>query len=237
MTWLESIYPVLKPWLFRLDAEMAHTLTVKMMVISHKLGLLKPLGTGAPVTCMGLTFPNRLGLAAGMDKSASAADAWAALDPQALAAENGVAAALLNGPRYWLMSEIVKTREDVGEKKIFGGIEMLQQATVELSSMNPAPYSVNKVSRRTVFLFGAGRPVFELIDPQGQRWVMQSWSQTVEPTLSLADLPDLGGRLQLPDGWSYRTSVLTSTLSIDTTTDAATVTQDSLGNTYSLAVA
>jgi dihydroorotate dehydrogenase len=79
MTWLESIYPVLKPWLFRLDAETAHTLTVKMMVISHKLGLLKPLGTGAPVTCMGLTFPNRLGLAAGMDKSASAADAWAAL--------------------------------------------------------------------------------------------------------------------------------------------------------------
>lgn len=79
MTWLESIYPVLKPWLFRLDAEAAHTLTVKMMVISHKLGLLKPLGTGAPVTCMGLTFPNRLGLAAGMDKSASAADAWAAL--------------------------------------------------------------------------------------------------------------------------------------------------------------
>jgi dihydroorotate dehydrogenase len=79
MTWLESIYPVLKPWLFRLDAETAHTLTVKMMVISHKLGLLKPLGTGAPVTCMGLAFPNRLGLAAGMDKSASAADAWAAL--------------------------------------------------------------------------------------------------------------------------------------------------------------
>ncbi len=80
MTWLERIYPVLKPWLFRLDAETAHTLTVKMMVSAHQLGLLRPLSTaGAPVTCMGLTFPNRLGLAAGMDKSASAADAWAAL--------------------------------------------------------------------------------------------------------------------------------------------------------------
>ncbi len=79
MTWLERIYPALKPWLFRLDAETAHSLTVKMMVISHKLGLLRPLGTGQPVQCMGLTFPNRLGLAAGMDKSASAADAWAAL--------------------------------------------------------------------------------------------------------------------------------------------------------------
>jgi dihydroorotate dehydrogenase len=79
MTWLERIYPALKPWLFRLDAETAHTLTVKMMVISHKLGLLRPLGASQPVSCMGLTFPNRLGLAAGMDKSASAADAWAAL--------------------------------------------------------------------------------------------------------------------------------------------------------------
>jgi dihydroorotate dehydrogenase len=79
MTWLERIYPALKPCLFRLDAETAHTLTVKMMVISHKLGLLHPLGSGQPVKCMGLTFPNRLGLAAGMDKSASAADAWAAL--------------------------------------------------------------------------------------------------------------------------------------------------------------
>lgn len=80
MTWLESIYPALKPWLFRLDAETAHSLTVKMMVISHKLGLLRPVGaSGASVSCMGLTFPNRLGLAAGMDKSASAADAWAAL--------------------------------------------------------------------------------------------------------------------------------------------------------------
>lgn len=164
-------------------------------------------------------------------------EAWSALNPQALAAENGVAAALLNGPRYWLMSEIVKTRADVGEKRTFGGIEMLQQATVELASMNPTPYSVNKVSRRTVFVFGAGRPVFELLDPQGQRWVMQSWSRTVDPALSLEDLPDLGTRLQLPDGWSYRTSTLATALRIDTTTEDAHVTQDNLGNTYSLAVA
>lgn len=164
-------------------------------------------------------------------------DAWSALNPQALASENGVAGALLNGPRYWLMSEIVKTRADVGEKRTFGGIEMLQQATVELSSMNPAPYSVNKVSRRTVFVFGAGRPVFELLDPQGQRWVMQSWSQAIDPTLSLSDLPQLADRLQLPAGWSYRTSTLTSPLRIDTTTEDAHVTQDNLGNTYSLAVA
>ncbi|MFC5455836.1 quinone-dependent dihydroorotate dehydrogenase [Prosthecobacter fluviatilis] len=81
MTLIESFYPVLKPWLFRLDAERAHTLTVKMMIIAHRLGMLKSVvpGTPRPRSVMGLTFPNVLGLAAGMDKSASAVEAWGAL--------------------------------------------------------------------------------------------------------------------------------------------------------------
>lgn len=78
---LAAFYPILKPWLFRLDAELAHTLTVKSMVAAHKLGLLRPAWPGSTrtVQCLGLTFPNALGLAAGMDKSASAVDAWGAL--------------------------------------------------------------------------------------------------------------------------------------------------------------
>lgn len=81
MTLIESFYPALKPWLFRLDAERAHTLTVKMMIIAHRLGMLKSVSTGPqqPRSVMGLTFPNALGLAAGMDKSASAVEAWGAL--------------------------------------------------------------------------------------------------------------------------------------------------------------
>jgi dihydroorotate dehydrogenase len=81
MTLLEKFYPTLKPWLFRLDAERAHTLTVKMMVIAHRVGLLQSVVTTPqkPRNVMGLTFPNALGLAAGMDKSASAVDAWGAL--------------------------------------------------------------------------------------------------------------------------------------------------------------
>jgi dihydroorotate dehydrogenase len=72
---------VLKPWLFRLNAETAHKVTVQMMVMAHRLGLLRSMysGPSAPVECMGLQFPNGLGLAAGMDKSASAVEAWCAL--------------------------------------------------------------------------------------------------------------------------------------------------------------
>jgi hypothetical protein len=162
------------------------------------------------------------------------AELWSALDAQTIATENGAAAALLNGPRYWLMNVIEKEQQGPQVRRTFGGIEMIQQATVLLSSMDPAAYSVNKVTRHTVFMFNAGEEVYELQDPHGHRWVMQTWSQVVDATLSRADLPGLGERLKLPDGWSYRPRVLTEELRIDTTSRAAQVTQDDLTNSYSL---
>ncbi|MEI6252548.1 MAG: hypothetical protein WCP30_07065 [Mycobacteriaceae bacterium] len=162
------------------------------------------------------------------------AELWEALDAEAIAKENGAVAALLNGPRYWLMSSIEKHVAGAQETKSFGGIEMIRQATVQLSSQNPAPYSVNKVARHTVFHFDAGRPVFELVTPEGRRWVMQTWSQIIDAKLGLEDLPGLGRRLTLPEGWRYQTRVLTEPLSVDTTTRDAHVTQDDLANSYSL---
>lgn len=162
------------------------------------------------------------------------AELWDKLDPTAIAAENDVAAALLNGPRYWLMSGIGKRDRDDLEHKSFGGLEMLRQATVKLSSMNPAPYQPNRVNRKALFTFDAGREIYELIDPDGRRWVMQTWSQTVDPTLSLADLPGLASRLSLPDGWRYESRTPASTLRVDTTNSEASVTQDDLANSYSL---
>lgn len=162
------------------------------------------------------------------------AELWDKLDAAAIAAENNAVAALLNGPRYWLMSGIGKRGRDDLEHKSFGGLEMLRQATVKLSSMNPAPYQPNRVNRKALFTFDAGREIYELIDPDGRRWVMQTWSQTVDPNLSLADLPGLASRLSLPDGWRYEARTPTSTLRVDTTDSEASVTQDNLANSYSL---
>ncbi|MCW0217004.1 MAG: quinone-dependent dihydroorotate dehydrogenase [Prosthecobacter sp.] len=82
MSLTANLYPLLKPWLFRMDAERAHEWTTRMMRFSHSLGLLtvgQEVLPQKPVECLGLRFPNALGLAAGMDKSASAVEAWAAL--------------------------------------------------------------------------------------------------------------------------------------------------------------
>jgi hypothetical protein len=159
---------------------------------------------------------------------------WDALDADLVARQNDAVAALLNGPRYWLMSSIEKDAAGPQEITSFGGIDMIRQATVKLSSMNPAPYSLNRVDRRTVFTFDAGRPVFELIDADGQRWVMQTFSQIVDANLTIDDLAGLGQRLNLPPGWRYETRTLTEPLSVDTTNRDAHVTQDDLANSYSL---
>lgn len=84
MSLAARLYPALKPWLFRMDAERAHEWTTRMLRMTHAFGLLNPGGSAAaaraqPVDCLGLRFPNALGLAAGMDKSASAVAAWGAL--------------------------------------------------------------------------------------------------------------------------------------------------------------
>ncbi len=159
---------------------------------------------------------------------------WSALDAKEIAAENGAATALLNGPRYWLMNSIEKVSQAPRMIKNFGGIDMLLQATVLLSAMDPAPYTANQVHRHTVFTYDAGEEIYELHDPALRCWIMQTWSQIVDPNLSRADLAGLAGRLELPEGWTYQPRKLTSPLSIDTTTHAAQVMQDDLRNSYSL---
>ena len=76
------MYSILKPFMFQLDAELAHDLTLKSLKWGEKSGLMrlhaKP-PVCAPRTVMGLSFPNPLGLAAGLDKNGAVIDGMAAL--------------------------------------------------------------------------------------------------------------------------------------------------------------
>ena len=77
-----NVYPLLKPFLFQLDAEKAHDLTLKSLKYAEKPGLLQLLDKAPackPRQVMGLRFPNAVGLAAGLDKNAAYIDGLAAL--------------------------------------------------------------------------------------------------------------------------------------------------------------
>lgn len=71
---------LMRPLLFQLDAETAHELTLKSLAIAP-LPLLHNFTqtTGRSITLAGLLFPNRVGLAGGLDKNAIAVPAWWAL--------------------------------------------------------------------------------------------------------------------------------------------------------------
>lgn len=75
-----NLYPLLRPLLFALDAERAHEFTLHGIALLDHLGLPRPLQQSSPpVEVMGLHFPNRIGLAAGLDKNGIAVDALSRL--------------------------------------------------------------------------------------------------------------------------------------------------------------
>ncbi len=47
-------------------------------------------------------------------------------------------------------------------------------------------------------------------------------------------LADLGARLKLPEGWAFRSRVLTADLRVTAVDEVATLVQDELANTYQL---
>lgn len=75
-------YKLARPLLFSLDPEHAHRLTLSALQRAHVLGLtrwLAPPIARVPVQAMGLTFPNPVGLAAGLDKTGAHIDALGSL--------------------------------------------------------------------------------------------------------------------------------------------------------------
>ncbi len=67
------LYPLIRPLIFRLDAEHAHRLSI----LALKLGPVAPSAADGPLktTVAGIRFPNPLGMAPGYDKDAEVPDA------------------------------------------------------------------------------------------------------------------------------------------------------------------
>lgn len=78
-----NTYPTLRSLLFRLSPEPAHALGLGGLALLESLGLLsllaRPCDRAPAVQAMGLTFPNALGVAAGLDKDGVAVSALFAL--------------------------------------------------------------------------------------------------------------------------------------------------------------
>lgn len=137
-----------------------------------------------------------------------------ALDPEALATEFHGDVVWMNGPRRALMDRLTASVLDDGKITMVGPIPMRTVATMHLPDLDRflaserPPYTEMTIGRTTEWFFNRGRQVYQLVSPTGHVYIMQSASQHVDPDLTLDKLPTLGERLQLPDGWEYRTPTL-----------------------------
>ena len=168
-------------------------------------------------------------------------EAWYALDPDAIQAETGASFVRMNGPRYFVVDGSVDTGDGTGGTgtaaggepviRQFGDVTMTLLATTEVTEESE-PYAADLVVRTTTWAFQAGTEVYELTDPDGNVYTMQSYSLIEDTSLTPEDLPSLGDRLDLPEGWSYSSRVLDERLLVALSPDGAIVIQDELTNAY-----
>lgn len=162
-------------------------------------------------------------------------DAWNEVDKGSIKRETGAISVILNGPRYWAMDGIENNPLVVKEEKKFKNIKMHRIATVHLNLLDVlgsfSGYREQRVERDTTFVYDAGKRIYELVGPNGQVYVMQSYS-TQKQTLSKKDLINLGSKLSLPKGWKFKTGILKKRARLKTEDKEAYVLQDNLMNSY-----
>ncbi len=170
-------------------------------------------------------------------------DAWNAIDIDATMAEFGASSIIVNGPRYFVVDGTADTTPAGGggagvaaggaaETRNFGEVAMRLLATVADDGAESASYVPELVVRTTTWTYNAGTEIYELTDPDGNVYVMQSYALIHDPDLQASDLATLGSRLDLPDGWTYAARVLDDDLQLGLTPDGALVLQDELANSY-----
>jgi hypothetical protein len=147
--------------------------------------------------------------------------------------------ATINGPRHWVLDTLTSTGgvTSSGETLTVNGIKFglvgQLQTAVGSPTIGTDPYVVNTVQRNTIYTFKKGLQVFELTDPSGNVYVMQSYSQQVDSSLSLEKLPDIGPTDRLKEGWSYAARRLTEDLTL-TASGSTQIVNDYYENTYQI---
>jgi hypothetical protein len=148
--------------------------------------------------------------------------------------------ATINGPRHWVLDTltatggVTKSGDTLTVNGIKFGLVGQLKTPVGKKPIGTYPYIVHWVERDTVYVFKKGLQVFELTDHRrGNVYVMQSYSQQKDSSLSLAKLPFIGPTDRLPKDWSYAARVLTEDLTL-TASGKTRIVNDHYRNTYQI---
>jgi hypothetical protein len=153
---------------------------------------------------------------------------------------SGATGFILDWPRNWIYDQAVENIPpgtstylvlDVPEPNVpvttFGFVGFN-------ANISGLAYTPSNVVRDATWTYFANNMIFELLDPSGNLYVMQSYARFVDPTLSYENLQDVAymtSQLDLPAGWSYSIAQLAQQFDNNSQGNAILV-QDTLGNSY-----
>jgi hypothetical protein len=159
------------------------------------------------------------------------AEIWDSLDFAAIAESEGVFVAAPNGPRRWVVDAVVGSRP--GPARDLGGLMMREVARAVVTSLSPPPFTLTTIERNNSWIIRKGRTIREMISPGGRRFVMQAYTNTVDPGLNLRTINSIGSNplAAMPPGWKFRTRKLQRKLTV-TANGEARIVRDGLRSVY-----
>ena len=161
---------------------------------------------------------------------------FAALDKAQILKETGAREVFLNPSRRW-MFDVLDVYED-GIERTFGGIKMTWMGVVPVSELEKGVtkghYVPGYIYRNNQYTFKKGREIYILDAPDGEVFVMQSFTNFKQKEVDINNIRNLGSKLTLPPGWKFRSVVLDRDLIVNQkrTNNLAHVFQDDMLNAY-----
>jgi hypothetical protein len=158
-------------------------------------------------------------------------------DPKRIAKKYQALFVRTSPPRYWTLDWFT---DRVGAVRDFDGLDAAWMGNSQAPSsvMSPKPvsdaYRYAPVARTSIEGFKKGSEVFLLDDPKGRTWVMIAYTNKDSPGMTIDQLESLGDLIKAPQGWKFRTTVLSKDLILEPKGGSAGITQDDKGNVYGL---
>ncbi|MBK7727738.1 MAG: hypothetical protein IPJ33_04310, partial [Gammaproteobacteria bacterium] len=186
-------------------------------------------------------YHNSLGL--DLEASNEVMDArFRALDADTLLKEHGGDALVFNGPRRLVANSITGLiawdggKITVIETVPYRVLGLFETPDLDKAATGELPACHVLTSKRSnSFRFNAGETVYELITPEGAVYTMFSLSLRIDPNNTIENLPTLGERLKLPEGWKFRSRKLDQEMILTSTADSEppnTIVLDELVGNY-----
>jgi hypothetical protein len=149
---------------------------------------------------------------------------------------------ILDWPRNWMYNQGFSAPTGATESLVFDvpypNVPGAPTTTFGFAAFNAnatgLAYIPSNVVRNATWTYYANNQIFQLLDPSGNLYVMQSCARFVDPNLiyeNLQNVAYMASELDLPAGWSYSVAQLLQQFDNNSEGNAILV-QDALGNSY-----